>query len=65
MATTAEPAMAGSLASEADTAETAENEGDLQEEQCNIVCNAVLCFLWNKMYLIVHDTLIKLTCDYF
>ncbi len=50
MATTAEPAMAGSLASEA---ETAENEGDLQEEQCNIVCNAVLCFLWNKMDLIV------------
>ena len=68
MATTAEPAMAGSLASEAETAETAEtaeNEGDLWEEQCNIVCNAVLCFLWNKMDLIVHDTLIKLTCDYF
>ena len=31
MATTAEPAMAGSLASEAETAETAESEGDLQE----------------------------------
>ena len=66
MATTAEPAMTGSLASDAETAKTPGHEGDLQEEQCNIVCNAVLlCFLWNNMDLIVHDTLIKLTCDYF
>ena len=64
MATTAEPAMADSLASDAETAKTPENECDLQEEQCNIMCNAVLCFLWNKMDLIVHDALIKLTCDY-
>ncbi len=65
MTTTAEPAMTGILASDAETAETPENEGDLQEAQCIIVCNAVLCFLRNKMDLIVHDTLIKLTCDYF
>ena len=39
MTTTAEPAMTGILASDAETAETAENEGDLQEEQCNIMCN--------------------------
>ena len=61
MATTAEAAMADSIVSDAETTEI----DDRQEEPSNVVCDAVLCFLWNKMDLIVHDTLIKLTCDYF
>ena len=61
MATTAEPALADSIVSDAETTQI----DDRQEEPSNVVCDAVLCFLWNKMDLIVHDTLIKLTCDYF
>ena len=30
-----------------------------------LLCDAVLCYLYNKMDLIVHDTLIKLTTDFF
>ena len=46
-------------------AETTEIDGDRQEEPSNIVCDAILCFLWNNMDLIVHNTVIKLTCNYF
>ena len=56
MATTAEPALEDSIVSYAETHEIA---GDRQEEASNIVCNSVLCYLWNKMDLIVHDTLKK------
>ena len=62
MATTAEPALTDSIVS---VAETPEIDRDRQEEPSNIVCNAVLCFLRNKMDVIVHDTLIQLTCNYF
>ena len=62
MARTAKPALADSIVSDAETTEI----DDRQEEPSNIVCNSVLCYLWNKMDLIVHDTLKKkLTCDYF
>ena len=46
-------------------AETTHIDVACQNDQGKLVCNGILCFLWNKMDLIVHDTLVKLTCDYF
>ena len=57
MATTAKPALADSIVSDAETTEI----DDRQEEPSNIVCNSVLCYFWNKMDLIVHYTLRKKT----
>ena len=49
----------------ASMAETTHSDVACQCDQGKLVCDSILCFLWNKMDLIVHDTLVKLTCDYF
>ena len=46
-------------------AETTHSEVACQSDQGKLVCDSILCFVLNKMDLIVHDTLVKLTCDYF
>lgn len=37
----------------------------LSDANPSIIINELLCFLYNKMDIVVHDTLVKLTCDFY